>query len=152
MEMERTFVLIKPDGVQRGLVGRIIGRFEKKGLKVVSMKMLWVAEDLAKKYYAEHEGKDFFQGLVEYVTSGPAVALVLEGKGAVATVRGLIGTTDPAEAQPGTIRGDMGMDISRNLIHGADSLESGHREIRLFFSPQELLDYSRVDRTWLYKE
>ncbi len=152
MEMERTFVLIKPDGIQRGLVGRIIGRFEKKGLKVVSMKMLWVAEDLAKKYYAEHEGKDFFQGLVEYVTSGPAVALVLEGKGAVATVRGLIGTTDPAEAQPGTIRGDMGMDISRNLIHGADSLESGHREIRLFFSPQELLDYSRVDRTWLYKE
>ncbi|MEE9236746.1 MAG: nucleoside-diphosphate kinase [Thermoplasmata archaeon] len=150
--MERTFVLIKPDGIQRGLVGRIIGRFEKKGLKVVSMKMLWVAEDLAKKYYAEHEGKDFFQGLVEYVTSGPAVALVLEGKGAVATVRGLIGTTDPAEAQPGTIRGDMGMDISRNLIHGADSLESGHREIRLFFSPQELLDYSRVDRTWLYKE
>lgn len=152
MEMERTFVLIKPDGVQRGLVGRIIGIFEKKGLKVVSIKMFWVTEDVAKKYYAEHEGKDFFPGLVEYVTSGPSVAIVLEGKGAVATVRGLIGTTDPAEAQPGTIRGDMGMDISRNLIHGADSLESAQREIRLFFSPQELLDYSRVDRTWLYKE
>ncbi|MFQ5837771.1 MAG: nucleoside-diphosphate kinase [Thermoplasmata archaeon] len=151
MTQERTFVLIKPDGVQRALVGEIIARFEMKGLKLVALKMILVSDRLARKYYAEHVGKDFFPGLVEYVTSGPAVAMVLEGKGAVATVRALMGSTDPAEAQPGTIRGDLGVDISRNLIHGADSLQSAEREIALFFSPEELQDYSRIDDEWLYR-
>lgn len=150
MTAERTFVLIKPDGVQRGLVGQIISRFEEKGLKIVALKMLTVSEDLARKYYAEHIGKDFFPGLVEYVTSGPAVAMVLEGEQAVENVRTMIGATDPSKATPGTIRGDLGMDISRNLIHGADSLESAKREIALFFSPEELQGYSRVDEEWLY--
>jgi nucleoside-diphosphate kinase len=147
---ERTFVLIKPDGVQRGLVGEIIARFERKGLKVVAMKILRVSQDQAREYYAEHVGKDFFPGLVEYVTSGPAVAMVLEGKDAVGSVRAMIGATDPARANPGTIRGDLGMSISRNLIHGADSLKSAAREIALFFSPEELQDYSRSDEDWLY--
>ncbi len=151
MALERTFVLIKPDGVQRGLVGRIIARFERKGLKLVSAKTLWVSKDLAREYYAEHVGKDFFTGLVDYVTAGPSVAMVLEGEGAVATVRTMIGATDPAKAEQGTIRGDLGMNISRNLIHGADSLESAEREIPLFFSPHELLEYSRTDEKWLYE-
>jgi nucleoside-diphosphate kinase len=131
-------------------VGQIISRFEEKGLKIVALKMLTVSEDLARKYYAEHIGKDFFPGLVEYVTSGPAVAMVLEGEQAVENVRTMIGATDPSKATPGTIRGDLGMDISRNLIHGADSLESAKREIALFFSPEELQGYSRVDEEWLY--
>ncbi len=150
MTSERTFVLIKPDGVQRGLVGQIVERFERKGLKLVSAKMLWVTKDLAREYYAEHEGKDFFEGLIEYVTSGPSVAMVLEGDGAIATVRNMIGATDPAKAQQGTIRGDLGMDISRNLVHGADSPESAKREIPLFFSSEELMDYSRTDEAWLH--
>ncbi len=150
MAPERTFVLVKPDGVQRGLVGEIVRRFERKGLKVVAAKMLQVSEDLARKYYAEHTGKDFFQGLVEYVTSGPAVALILESEGAVKTVRSMIGATDPAKADPGTIRGDLGLDISRNLIHGADGLESAKREIALFFTPKEIQSYSRIDEEWLH--
>lgn len=149
MTGERTFVLIKPDGVQRGLVGEVIGRFEEKGLKIVALKMLRVTEDLARRYYAEHMGKEFFPGLVEYVTSGPAVAMVLEGEKAVENVRSLIGATDPSKASPGTIRGDLGTDISRNLIHGADSLESAKREIALFFAPEEIQSYSRIDERWL---
>ncbi len=149
MSAERTFVLIKPDGVQRELVGEIIGRFEAKGLKIVAAKMVQVTEDLAKEYYAEHIGKGFFSSLIEYVTSGPAVAMVLEGEGSVGSVRAIIGATDPAEAQPGTIRGDLGLDISRNLIHGADSLESAKREIALFFKPEEIQKYKRSDESWL---
>ncbi len=149
MSVERTFVLIKPDGVQRGLVGEILGRFEGKGLKVVAAKMVEVSEKLAEEYYAEHVGKEFFSSLIDYVTSGPAFAMVLEGEGGVAVVRALIGATDPAKADPGTIRGDFGLDISRNLIHGADSLESAKREISLFFTPGELRRYKRIDESWL---
>ncbi len=149
MGVERTFVLIKPDGVQRGLSGEILGRFEGKGLKLVAAKMVHVSEGLAKEYYAEHVGKDFFSSLVDYVTSGPAVAMVLEGEGAVASVRAIIGATDPSKARPGTIRGDLGLDISRNLIHGADSLESAVREISLFFTPEEIQSYTRSDEAWL---
>lgn len=152
MTRQRTFVLVKPDGVQRGLVGEILRRFEAKGLKVVAGKLVRVSEERARTYYAEHEGKPFFPGLVAYVTSGPGFAMVLEGEGAVGVARRLIGATDPREAGPGTIRGDLGMDISRNLVHGADSPRSAEREIGLFFSSDELLDYTRLDEAWLYEE
>lgn len=149
MSVERTFVLIKPDGVQRGLVGEIVGRFEGKGLKVVAAKMVQVSAELAEEYYTEHVGKGFFSSLIEYVTSGPTFAMVLEGEGGVAAVRALIGATDPAKAEPGTIRGDFGLDISRNLIHGADSFESAKREISLFFTSEEIRRYERIDESWL---
>ncbi|MFQ5908159.1 MAG: nucleoside-diphosphate kinase [Thermoplasmata archaeon] len=145
----RTFILIKPDGVQRGLVGDIVHRLEKRGLKLVAAQMRDVPKDLAESYYAEHRGKDFFRRLVAYVTSGPVVAMVWEGEGAVAVARATIGATDPAQADPGTIRGDLGVDISRNLIHGADSEASAAREIDLFFQPEEILAYTRMDEDWL---
>lgn len=146
---DRTFVLIKPDGVQRGLVGEIVRRFERRGLKLVAAQMRRVSRDLAQAYYAEHEGKAFFPGLVEYVTSGPVVAMVWEGPGAVQVARATIGATDPAAASPGTIRGDLGMDISRNLIHGSDGPDSAKREVALFFAPEQLQDYERIDEGWL---
>ncbi|MEE9173686.1 MAG: nucleoside-diphosphate kinase [Thermoplasmata archaeon] len=145
----RTFVLIKPDGVQRGLVGAIIRRFEERGLKLVGIQMRHVSEDLAESYYAEHRGKEFFRPLVAYVTSGPVVAMVWEAPRAVEMARGTIGATDPADAAPGTIRGDFGVDISRNLVHGADSEASARREIGLFFPDEEILSYTRVDEHWL---
>lgn len=147
--MDRTFVLVKPDGVQRGLVGEILDRLERRGLKLVGLRMMELSEDLAAEYYREHEGKDFFPGLVAYVTSGPVVATVWEGPRAVRIARSTIGATDPAEAAPGTIRGDYGVDISRNLIHGADSSESAAREIGLFFPPDQLHTYTRIDEDWL---
>lgn len=149
MSLERTFVLIKPDGVQRGLVGEIVGRFEAAGLKLIAAKMGTVSQALATEYYSEHRGKPFFEGLVAYVTSGPTVAMVLEGEGAVSAARRLIGATNPAEAAPGTIRGDLGLDISRNLIHGGDSVESATREIGLFFTSEEIQEYRRIDEDWL---
>lgn len=149
MTGNRTFVLIKPDGVQRRLVGAIIRRFEERGLKLVAMKTQTVSEELAQAYYAEHRGKEFFPRLVAYVTSGPVVAMVWEGQGAVDIARTAIGATDPAEAAPGTIRGDYGVEISRNLVHGADSSASAEREIGLFFRPEELLSYTLIDEDWL---
>jgi len=149
--MERTFVMIKPDGVQRGLVGEVIRRLERKGLKIVAMKMMKVSEELATKHYAEHKEKPFFKSLLEYITSGPVVAMVVEGKNAVKVVRTLVGATNPVEASPGTIRGDYGMDIGRNVIHASDSLESAEREISLFFNAEEIIDYSRIDEGWLYE-
>ncbi len=149
--MERTFVMIKPDAVQRGLIGEIIARLERKGLKIVAMKMLHVSRELAENHYAEHKGKPFFESLVEYVTSAPVIAMVVEGKNAVKVVRTLVGATNPQEAQPGTIRGDYGMDIGRNVIHASDSLESAEREISLFFKPEEIFDYKRIDEDWLYE-
>ncbi|HIP25677.1 MAG TPA: nucleoside-diphosphate kinase [Archaeoglobus profundus] len=149
--MERTFVMIKPDGVQRGLIGEIISRLERKGLKIVAMKMINVDRELAEKHYAEHKEKPFFNNLVQYITSGPVVAMVVEGKNAVKVVRTLVGATDPVEAQPGTIRGDFGLDIGRNIIHASDSLESAEREISLFFKPDEILEYKRIDEDWLYE-
>ena len=149
--MERTFVMIKPDAVQRGLVGEIISRLEKKGLKIVAMKMINVSRELAERHYAEHREKPFFESLVSYITSAPVVAMVVEGKNAVKVVRTLVGATNPQEALPGTIRGDFGMDIGRNVIHASDSLESAEREISLFFKPEEIVEYKRIDEDWLYE-
>jgi nucleoside-diphosphate kinase len=146
---ERTFVLLKPDAVQRALVGEIVGRFEGRGLKIVALKMVRVPRSLGETYYAEHKGKSFFEPLMAYITAGPVVAMVLEGDGAVAAVRRMMGKTNSAEAEPGTIRGDLALTIGRNLIHGSDSLESAKREIPLFFKPEEMQTYSRVDEAWL---
>ena len=151
MPRERTFVLLKPDAVHRGLVGAIVQRFERRGLKLVAMKTTKVSRDLAETYYAEHKGKAFFDGLVRYVTSSPVVAMVLEGDGAVAVVRKMMGKTNSADAEPGTIRGDFGLTIGRNLIHGSDSPASAKREIGLFFRPEEVLEYTRIDEPWMYE-
>lgn len=146
---DRTFVLLKPDAVQRGLVGTIVARFESRGLKLVGLKMLCLSRGLAEAYYAEHEGKAFFEPLMSYIASGPVVAMVLEGDGAVSIVRKMMGATDAAKAEPGTIRGDLALTIGRNVIHGSDSPESAKREIGLFFKPEELHEYRRVDEAWL---
>ena len=146
---ERTFVLLKPDAVQRALVGQIVGRFEGRGLKIVAIKMLRVPRSHGETYYAEHKGKPFFEPLMSYITAGPVVAMILEGDGAVSAVRRMMGKTNSAEAEPGTIRGDLALTIGRNLIHGSDSLESAKREISLFFKPDEIQAYSRVDEAWL---
>ena len=146
---ERTFVLLKPDAVQRGLVGRIVARFEARGLKLLGMKLLTVPRTLAETYYAEHRGKAFFEPLMAYITSGPVVAIVLEGEGAVAVVRKMMGKTNAAEAEPGTIRADFALTIGRNMIHGSDGLESAEREIGLFFKADELRAYTRIDEAWL---
>jgi len=147
--MERTLVLLKPDAVQRRLVGRIISRFEDKGLKIVGMKLMQVTRELAERHYAEHREKPFFSELVSFITSSPIVAMVVEGPGAIDEVRRLMGKTDPREAAPGTIRGDYGLSITQNLVHGSDSPESAAREIPIFFSEGELLDYSMADEPWL---
>jgi nucleoside-diphosphate kinase len=131
--LQRTLVLVKPDGVKRGLIGEIISRLEKKGLKIVAMRMLQMDKSMARRHYAVHEGKPFFAGLVDFITSGPIVATVVEGEKAVEVVRGLMGETDPVKAAPGTIRGDFGLDIGENLIHGSDSEENARKEIALFF-------------------
>ena len=150
--MERTFVMVKPDGVKRGLIGEVIKRIEQKGLKIVAMKMIEVSKELAEKHYAEHKEKPFFQNLISYITSGPVVAMVVEGKEAVKVMRNLVGKTNPIEASPGTIRGDLAMDIGRNVVHASDSIESAEREISLFFSKEEILSYERADEKWIYEE
>ncbi|ADC64789.1 Nucleoside-diphosphate kinase [Ferroglobus placidus DSM 10642] len=150
--MERTFVMVKPDGVKRGLIGEVIKRIEQKGLKIVAMKMMEVSKELAEKHYAEHKEKPFFQSLISYITSGPVVAMVVEGKEAVKVMRNLVGKTNPIEASPGTIRGDFAMDIGRNIVHASDSLESAEREISLFFNEEEILSYERADEKWIYEE
>lgn len=149
--MERTFVMIKPDGVQRNLVGEIIARLEKKGYKLVAMKLMQLTEEHARTHYQEHVEKPFFPGLVEYITSGPVVAMVWEGKNAVKGIRQLMGATNPQEAFPGTIRGDYGLDIGRNVIHGADSVESAQREMNIYFTPQEILTYNKQIEQWQYE-
>ena len=151
MARERTFVLLKPDAVQRGLVGAVLRRFERRGLKLVGLKLTRVTKELAETYYAEHKGKPFLEGLVKYVTSAPVVAMVLDGEGAVAAVRGMMGKTNSAEAEPGTLRGDYALTIGRNVIHGSDGLASAKREIELFFKPAELHEYARIDEAWLYE-
>lgn len=147
--MERTLVFLKPDAVQRGLVGPIIARIERRGLKLAGLKIMRVSEVLARRHYMEHEGKPFYEGLVQFVTSSPIVATVWEGKNAVQVARDTIGATDPAKAAPGTIRADFGMDLGRNLVHGSDSLQSAVREVGLFFSPDELVEYSRDNERWI---
>jgi nucleoside-diphosphate kinase len=149
--VERTFVMIKPDGVQRGLVGEIVRRFEARGLKIVGMKMLQMSNDFAKKHYEVHIGKPFFDGLLKYITSGPVVAMVLEGTEAVAAARATMGATNPAKAAPGTIRADLGLEMGRNLIHGSDGPETAQTEIALWFKPEELLSYGRTIDAWIFE-
>lgn len=149
MEKERTFVMIKPDAVQRGLIGEIISRFERRGIKIVAMKMLKVDRDLAEKHYAVHRGKPFFEPTVRYITSSPVVAMVLEGYRVIEMVRRMVGKTDPQDAEPGTIRGDLAQFIGRNLVHASDSKETADFEINLWFSKEELCDYKRIDEDWL---
>ena len=148
-ELQRTFVGIKPDGVQRGFVGEIISRFERKGLKIVGMKFMQVSRELAETHYAEHKGKGFFSGLVNFITSGPIVAMVLEGRDAINIARNVIGATNPSTAAPGTIRGDLALEIGRNMVHGSDGTESAKREIGIFFSDKELLDWPRTLECWI---
>lgn len=147
--MERTLVLVKPDAMQRGLAGEIIGRLERRGLKIVAMKLLRVDEALARRHYAVHEGKPFFKALVDYITSCPIIAVVFEGPRAVETVRNTMGATHPVQAAMGTIRGDFGLEIGRNLVHGSDSVENARQEIALFFSPAEVLSYERAVDRWI---
>lgn len=148
-ESEQTLIIVKPDGVQRGLVGEIIGRLERRGLKIVGLQMQQVERATAEKHYAEHQGKPFFAGLVDYITAAPVVVMVLEGPQAVAAARATIGATRPVEAGPGTIRGDFGLMVGRNLIHGSDSAESGRREIEIFFGNTPPFSYSREIDRWL---
>ncbi|MFB6152703.1 MAG: nucleoside-diphosphate kinase [Halodesulfurarchaeum sp.] len=153
MSRERTFVMVKPDGVQRGLIGEIIGRLEDRGLKLVGGKFIQIDRDLAEEHYAEHEDKPFYEDLVSFITSGPVMAMVWEGQDATRQVRKMMGETDPAESAPGTIRGDLGLDLGRNVIHGSDHEDPGanEREIELFFDRDEVHDYERIDETWLYE-
>ena len=151
---ERTFVMVKPDGVQRGLIGEIVSRFEERGLKLVGGKFVRIDDDLAHDHYGEHEDKPFFDDLVEFITAGPVFAMVWEGADATRQVRSMVGETDPAESDPGTIRGDFGLDLGRNVVHASDHEDEGanEREIELFFDDDELLDYERIDAAWLYEE
>ncbi len=149
---ERTLILVKPDGMQRGLAGEIVSGLESGGLRFVGVRMLQVDEALAKRHYAEHEGKPFYDGLIDYITSSPIIAAVLEGTRAIEVVRKTIGATNPAEAEPGTIRGDLSVELGRNLIHGSDGPDSAAREIALFFDESQLFDYTRdVDR-WIFED
>jgi nucleoside-diphosphate kinase len=147
--MERTLVLVKPDGVQRGLIGVAISRLEARGLKLVAMKMIQIDRDLAGRHYAIHEGKSFFPGLIAYITSAPVVAMVWEGPRAVELVRATMGATDPLKASAGTIRGEFAVEIGRNLVHGSDSPENAQTEIALFFAPGEILSYARDHERWI---
>ena len=147
--MERTLVIIKPDGVQRQLIGPIITRLEQRGLKIVAMKLIQVSDDLARKHYAIHEGKPFYEPLIKYITSAPVVAMVIEGPNAIEVTRNTMGATNPVSATPGTIRADYGLEIGRNLVHGSDGPETAAAEIALWFDQSELLTYQRdVDR-WI---
>jgi nucleoside-diphosphate kinase len=147
--MERTLVLVKPDGVQRGLIGEIISRLERTGLKLVALKMLRMDRKMAERHYAIHQGKPFFEGLVSFITSSPLIAAVFEGKSAVEVVRKIMGATDPVKAAPGTIRGDLALAIGRNVVHGSDSLENAQKEIDLFFTPREIVSYERQVEPWI---
>ena len=138
--MEKTLVLVKPDGVRRGLSGEIIARFEKRGLRIVALKLMQISRTMAEKHYAEHVGKPFFESLVEFITSGPVVAMVVKGDHAIRAVRAMMGATNPLEAAPGTIRGDFALVMSENVIHGSDGSESAEREIKAFFASTEIFD------------
>lgn len=149
--MERTFIMIKPDGVQRGLTGEIIKRLEQKGFNLVAMKMMNVSRELAEKHYEVHSDKPFFGNLVEFITSAPVVATVWEGEGVVASARKIIGATNPLSAEPGTIRGDYGLSIGRNLIHGSDAVETAQTEIALWFEESELTSWKPALQNWIYE-
>lgn len=147
--MERTFLMVKPDGVQRGLIGEIVGRFERKGLKLVAAKFMRVTEELAERHYEEHRGKPFYDSLIGFITSGPVFAMVWEGDDAIALARAMIGKTNALEAAPGTIRSDYAVHTNYNIIHGSDSPESAAREIALFFRPEELVEYELLIQRWI---
>ena len=150
--MEKTYVMIKPDAVQRSLIACIIERIEKKGLKIKGLKMLQLSNELAEKHYEEHKGKPFFNGLIGFITSGPVVAMVVEGKDAVLTVRKMMGATNPLDAENGSLRGDYGIDMGRNIVHGSDSVENAHREIALYFKEEEIFDYNKDIEKWIYEK
>ncbi|MGZ3673979.1 MAG: nucleoside-diphosphate kinase [Ktedonobacterales bacterium] len=150
--MERTLIIVKPDGVQRGLVGPIFARFEARGLKFAGLKLMRISRELAERHYAEHLGKPFYEGLVLYITSSPVVVGVLEGPNAIAITRTMMGATNPANAAPGTIRGDYALTVSYNIIHGSDGPEAAQREVGLFFTQDELLDYERASDRWVFGE
>lgn len=150
--MDRTLVLLKPDAVQRSLVGDIIGRFERKGLQLAGMKLMWMTGEMASVHYGEHAGKPFYESLVHFITSGPIIAMVWQGPGAVSVVRNIMGATDPQKAQPGTVRGDLAIFTGNNLVHGSDSPGSAAREIELFFKPEELHSYDLAISGWLKGE
>ena len=147
---ERTLVIIKPDCIQRHLAGEIIGRFEKKGFKLVAAKFIQVSEELARQVYAVHQGKPFFEGLVKFLSSSPVLVMVWEAEGVIDMTRRMMGATFGCDAEPGTIRGDFGCSKGYNLVHGSDSAESAAREINLFFQPDEIVDYELTDANWLY--
>jgi nucleoside-diphosphate kinase len=147
--MQKTLILMKPDCVQRRLVGTLLQRLEQKGLRLAALKLVQAGRELAEKHYADHKGKPFFETLLQFLTSGPTVALVVEGREAVAAVRSLMGSTDGAKALPGTIRGDFGISVQNNLVHGSDSPENAAKEIALWFKPEEILDYKPVDTAWI---
>jgi nucleoside-diphosphate kinase len=147
--LQKTLVLLKPDAVQRGLVGELVSRLERKGLKLVGMKLVRMDDALARQHYAEHVDKPFFKGLAEFITSGPLVAMAIEGEDAICMVRTLMGETNPANAAPGTVRGDYAVSIGLNLVHGSDSPESAQRELALFFKEDEILEYDRATDHWI---
>ena len=149
--MERTLVIIKPDAVQRGLIGEIVQRLERRGLYIVALKLMQITRELAERHYAVHKGKPFYEGLIDYITSGPVVVMVLQGNDAIEVVRNTMGATNPVEAAPGTIRADFGLEIGRNLVHGSDGAETAAFEIDLFFSEDELLSYSRELDRWIFE-
>ena len=149
--MERSLVILKPDAVQRGLVGAILGRLEQRGLKTIGMKLIHMDRDLAERHYADHKGKSFFAGTVEYITSGPVVVLVIAGENVIQMIRNAVGATNPLNAAPGTIRGDYAVTIGRNLIHASDSPENGEKELKNFFREDELLqDFVRSTDPWIF--
>lgn len=147
--MERTLIIIKPDAVQRGLVGAIITRFEQRGLRIVGLKFMQITHELAERHYAVHQGKPFYEGLLVYITSGPVVVMVLEGPQAIAAARATMGATRPLEASPGTIRADFGLEVGRNLIHGSDGPDTAHFELGLFFDESELVSWTRDTDRWI---
>jgi len=143
--------MVKPDGVQRGLVGEVVSRLEDRGLRIVALKMMQLDRGTAEEHYKEHKGKNFYEPLLEYITSGPVVAMAVEGKSTVSLVRNMVGETDPHDASPGTIRGDHGIDIGRNIVHAADSKESAERELNIFFDSSDYQDYRKVEEDWIYE-
>jgi len=148
--MEKTFIMIKPDGVQRGLVGDIVNRFEQKGFKLVSAKLMQVPTELAEEHYGEHKERPFFGELVEFITSAPVFAMVWEGEEVIKTSRNMIGATNPQEATPGSIRGDYALTVGKNIVHGSDSPESAEREINLWFEDNAIVSYDKQDNDWIY--
>lgn len=152
MAMETTLILVKPDGVQRGLIGDIVSRFERKGLAIAGMKLMKVTPELAETHYGEHKGKPFYDGLVSFITAGPIVAMAIRGPRAIKVCRALMGKTFGHEAEPGTIRGDFSASTGMNLVHGSDSPESAQRELGIFFEPSEILDYEHTRAPWCYNE